>query len=110
MMAPTQPKVRSHAEWTVILDRIQADLARSLAQAPEPTPLPPPSDSTPTVLAPLTALDRRINELQSSLAGAERSGAETDALLHAESETIRLWTASIKQVREKLAKWVTAVK
>ncbi len=106
-MAPTPPSTRSATEWTAILDRIQADLTRSLEQTPEPAPLPP-FDPKATHSAPVAELDRRMDALQGSLDRAEQFAAETDALLHAETATLRQWNETIKQVREKLANWVAS--
>ncbi len=103
-MAPTQPKVRSREDWADILDRIQTELGRTLAQTTEPTPLAPSSGPTDALRAPLEALDDRLSALQTSLKRAERCAAETDESLYFDAETMRLWTDTVKQLREKMAK------
>jgi hypothetical protein len=102
-MAATQPTERSRVEWAEILDRIQTDLARALAQTPE---LAPPSSEPAIAPASMDALQGRT-EFRACLDRADRCAADTDAVLHADAETIRLWTETVKQVREKLATWVT---
>ena len=100
-MAPTQPKARSQAEWAAILDRIQGDLTRTLGQTPEPAA----ASEAVAVRVPLEALDLRVKEIQACLDRAKVCAAETDAQLDSDAETMRLWTNTVKEVREKLAKW-----
>jgi hypothetical protein len=104
MMAVAPNERRSGAEWAVILDRIQAALARSLEESPEPEPSPPPAESAggPS----LQGLEACLAGLQASLQRAEQIAAETDALLRSEAEALRGGSESVKQVREKLANWM----
>jgi hypothetical protein len=102
-MIPSHTIERSAAEWTAILDQIQASIAATLERTPEPLAVAPPADPVVAGRAQLEALRRRLDEMQSTLERAERCTGEADAALQAEAETILRWSQALKQVQEKLA-------
>jgi hypothetical protein len=102
-MTPTPTEGRSSAEWTAVLDRIEAALAGSLEQTAEPGPTPPPAEVSGADA--LRALETRLDALQASLRRAETITAETDSRLATEAEALRAWGETVRRVREKLASW-----
>lgn len=92
------------AEWIAALNRLETTLGHSLALADEPAA--ENSERSEPVAGPaLRRLDERLAALEAALDRAERSAAETDALLAAEAERARHCVAVLGASRQRLAEW-----
>jgi hypothetical protein len=93
------------AEWTAMLDGIQAALHEALGQAEERERMLSGRGSSPAAVFPgLEQLADRMRRLQAGFEEAEREAGETDAFLQQGQQVIQTWQAAAESLRQRLAK------
>jgi hypothetical protein len=94
------------AEWTAVLDGIEAALKDALADAEKRARSFLATTAEPESTFPgLEQLAERMRRLHAGFEEAARESGETDALLQQGQRALQCWQAAADALRQRLAKW-----